>query len=87
MELEPGLPWTSLGDRPGRIDDVIPEYDFTGTYEALQLQISDDRIAELKMIAQLYGIAVKYNIAGLSVILQDQTQVIAKTLISFRCFG
>jgi hypothetical protein len=40
-------------------------------------------VAQFKMTAQLYGIAVQYNIIGLSALLQNQLQDTAKTLNIF----
>ena len=78
---------TELLDGCEEICHALIHYLYTGTYEALQPQVDDDKVAELKMITQLYGIAVKYNIPGLSVMLQNQIQLIAKTLNVFDVLG
>lgn len=58
-------------------------YLYTGKYEALGSDVSANKFVKLEGITQLYGIAVKYNITGLSEILQIHVRITANTMNIF----
>lgn len=78
---------TKLPDTCEEVGHTLIHYLYTGTYEALQPQINGDTATGVKMISQLYGIAVQYNITGLPLMLQDQIEATAKTLDIFDVVG
>jgi hypothetical protein len=44
---------------------ILVHYLYTRTYQPLQSQVSDDKAVEFKRNVHLYGIATKYDLAGL----------------------
>ena len=54
------------------IGHTLVHYLYTRDYEKLQPQAGNYDTTELKKIGQLYGVAVKYDISGLSMALQEQ---------------
>lgn len=82
-ELADACPLKEPFDMREEVGHTLIHYLYTGKYEALGSDVSADKIVKLEGIAQLYGIAVKYNITGLSEILPTHVQVTAKTVNIF----
>ncbi|KAI4153968.1 MAG: hypothetical protein LQ340_001962 [Diploschistes diacapsis] len=53
---------------------TLVHYLYTGTYETLQSKDTEDKTAELRRNAHLYGIATKYDLTGLKLLAQTEIE-------------
>lgn len=70
--------WSCTVELPEVCEDAghtLIHYLHTGTYETLQSRDGDDKTAELRKDAHLYGIATKYDLPGLKSIAQQNIEI------------
>ncbi len=73
-----------LPDACDGLGHALVHYLYTGKYKP---QVNDDKVAAFQFTAQLYGIGLKYHMAGLSQMLQTHVYDTAKTLTILDVMG
>ncbi|MCJ1347972.1 hypothetical protein MMC31_006202 [Peltigera leucophlebia] len=70
-----------LPEVPEEVGHTLVHYLHTGTYQTLQSQDDGDKITELRRNVRLYGVAIKYGLAGLATLAQEKIENIREVAI------